>query len=152
MRKFNPYTVFKKKHSASFLSLFYYTTLLIFFSCFFHTFLVAKRGAFEADLARVCIVPKVKPNNLVVTLAIESPLPQKGALLFLEEGLTAEDDEERRNTGSDFFKTISGNLANHEVGYNNYLKHRFLHLNSLVKNRPAIPFFILYHSWKSDLA
>jgi hypothetical protein len=83
---------------------------------------------------------------------IQSPIPAKSPILVLEAELTNEDDEDRRNTVSNFCKSFSDNLTHNTAVYNSSVKHRFLQLNSQVNNRPTIAFFILYHSWKSDLS
>lgn len=77
------------------------------------------------------------------------PNPLEWEMEFLEE----EDDYNNRKTSADdcrnhFSKTHSSD----ELEYTTGLKSRYLQLTSSVSNRPSIPFFILYHSWKSHLS
>jgi hypothetical protein len=125
-------------------------TLLVCCTFLLLTLFSANSGAVEAEHPVIKLEPQ-HTDHTDATLVIKAPIPQKGAMFLLEVELTTEDEDDRRNSVSDFFKPFFAYDSNIEGGYNNYLKHRLLHLDSQVNNRPAIPFFILYHSWKSDL-
>ncbi len=143
--------VVNKKYSTSFGFILNQLMLLALCSFLFQSFYPACGHHVDAGLVRVHKATKIEQHNSYSSALIQSPIPQKAANLLLEADLTTEDDEDRKITISDFCRPFSYNLLNHEAGYNSYLKHRFLHFNSQVNNRPAIPFFILYHTWKSDL-
>jgi hypothetical protein len=76
------------------------------------------------------------------------PNPLEWEMEFVEE-----DDDNHRKINIDdcrdhFLEThLSG-----EFEYTTCLKSRYLQLSSSVNNRATVPFFILYHSWKSYLS
>lgn len=152
MQAITPFTAFNKKFSASSGFKMNPLVLLVFFSFFFQSFYPANGDKVEAGWPALHAAIKKDTENAFPQSLVQAPIPQKTFILLLEVDLPSEDDENRRNTVSEFCKPFPANLSSDEGGYNSYLNHRFLHLNSQVNNRPAIAFFILYHSWKSDLS
>lgn len=140
-----------EKIFSSFTIILYQMMLLVLYSFLFQTLFPANGSSFESGSAKVNLAKIPEQHQQNASWQIHSPLPPKVANLLLEVELSTEDDEDRRNTFSDFCKPFPGNASCNEVVYNRSLKHRFLHLNSQVNNQPSIAFFILYHSWKSDL-
>lgn len=144
--------VLKEKYSTSLRFILNHLTLLVICSLFFQTLFSANGSRVDGYLDRAFQAITTARHHQEADLLIQCPIPPKGNIFLLEVDLNAKDDEDKRTTVSDFCKPFPGNLSNDEGGYNSYLNHRFLHLNSQVNNRPAIAFFILYHSWKSDLS
>jgi hypothetical protein len=144
--------VLNKKYSTSFGFILNQLLLLALCSFLFQSFYPVSGHQVDAGLASVHNATKIEQHNSYSSALIQSPIPPKAANLLLEADLTTEDEDDRRFTVSDFCRPFSNNLFNNEGGYNSYLKNRFLHLNSQVNSRPSIAFFILYHSWKSDLS
>lgn len=70
--------------------------------------------------------------------------------LFIE--VAAEDEDEVHNN-QDFYNAFySGNQSSNAQHYSNAINILYLSLASTNQHKVDLPFFILYHSWKSDLA
>lgn len=82
--------------------------------------------------------------QLTAGLPFESlPLGQEMELL---------EEDETKNNLDEYWDQIAGKYHSGDLFYTTTLRSRFLQLNSSLYNRPSIPFFVLYHSWKSYLA
>lgn len=78
-----------------------------------------------------------------------APNPLVWEMEFVEE----DDDEQHKKISVDCSKhCIVEKHSPGELIYTTYLKSRYLQLASSFSNRPSIPFFVLYHSWKSYLS
>lgn len=73
------------------------------------------------------------------------PSPAEQEMEFIEE------DETPKNTDECFDEWASRSFSR-ELRYATSLKCRLSHINSMLHNRPVIPFFVLYHSWKGYLS
>lgn len=62
------------------------------------------------------------------------------------------EEDETKNNLDEYWDQIAGKYHAGDLFYTTTLRSRFLQLNSSLHNRPSIPFFVLYHSWKSYLA
>ncbi len=144
--------VINKKFSPSFRFILNQLLLIAICSFLFQSFNKLNGNSGELGFVQVQPTLKVDQFSRQTCGVTESPLPFKGDLNLFEAELTTEDDEVRKNTGSNFSKPFANHHSNDAFGYNTYLNHCFLHLNSQVSNRASIPFFILYHAWKSDLS
>lgn len=151
MHATRPHTRLTKKFTSTFGFILNPMVMLVFFSFLFQSFYPANGSTIDAGLPPVQSAIKGEKAGAFLPTLVQAPIPQKVSLEFLEVCLSTEDDENRRNQVSDLSNPFSGFLLNNEGGYNSRLNQRFLHLNSQVNQRPAISFFILYHSWKSDL-
>jgi hypothetical protein len=120
----------------------------------FHSVGPNHRGSIESALANGLTAITAGQNNpgSISAAVAETPRPAKSAGFVFEADLHNEDDEERRHTVSNCATAFKQYSSCNKGVYDGCLKHLFLHLNSEVDNRPTIAFFILYHSWKSDLA
>ncbi|QNA43050.1 hypothetical protein [Lacibacter sediminis] len=77
------------------------------------------------------------------------PNPLEWEMEFVEE----DDEHNNRKISVDDYRTqFSKTHSSDELAYATGLKSRYLQLTSSVSKRPSIPFFILYHSWKSHLS
>jgi len=82
--------------------------------------------------------------QLTAGLPFESlPLGQEMELL---------EEDETKNNLDEYWDQVAGKYHSGDLFYTTTLRSRFLQLNSSLQNRPSIPFFVLYHSWKSYLA
>ena len=82
--------------------------------------------------------------QLTAGLPFESlPLGQEMELL---------EEDETKNNLDEYWDQVAGKYHSGDLFYTTTLRSRFLQLNSSLHNRPSIPFFVLYHSWKSYLA
>lgn len=82
--------------------------------------------------------------QLTAGLPFESlPLGQEMELL---------EEDETKNNLDEYWDQVAGKYHSGDLFYTTTLRSRFLQLNSSLYNRPSIPFFVLYHSWKSYLA
>lgn len=73
------------------------------------------------------------------------PSPAEQEMEFIEE------DETKKST-DECFDEWASRYSSRELSYATFLKCRLSHINSLLHNRPVIPFFVLYHSWKGYLS
>ena len=65
----------------------------------------------------------------------------------------ADEDEDEVNNEQDFCPVInSSNQSSHAQHYSNAINTLYLSLASNNQHKVDLPFFILFHSWKSDLA
>lgn len=151
MRAISHNTVLNEKVSTSSRFILNQLILIVFCSFLFQAVFSSAFGPVESGLARAELTTKAQQKHPDAARLIHSPIPEKAPVLLFEVDLTTEDDDDRKSTFSDFCNPFSDNLTNNEGVYTRYLKHLFLHLNSQVNNQPTIAFFILYHSWKSDL-
>jgi hypothetical protein len=62
------------------------------------------------------------------------------------------EEDETKNNLDEYWDQVAGKYHSGDLFYTTTLRSRFLQLNSSLHNRPSIPFFVLYHSWKSYLA
>lgn len=77
------------------------------------------------------------------------PNPLEWEMEFVEE----DDENNNRKISADDCRTsFIKKHSSVELDYTTCLTSRYLQLTSSVSNRPSIPFFILYHSWKSYLS
>jgi hypothetical protein len=78
-----------------------------------------------------------------------APNPLEWEMEFVEE-----DDEynSRKISADDCGNLFKKTYSSDEAEYATSLNSRYLQLISFAGKRPSIPFFILYHSWKSFLS
>lgn len=76
------------------------------------------------------------------------PNPLEWEMEFVED----DDDNIRKFNIEDCKVHFTEKYSSVEFVFTTNLKSRYLQLTSSVSKRPSIPFFILYHSWKSYLA
>jgi hypothetical protein len=80
-----------------------------------------------------------------------SPKQQGSALEMFAE--VADEDEDEVNNEQDFCPVIhSSNQSSNAQHYSNAIHTLYLSLASNNQHKVDLPFFILFHSWKSDLA
>lgn len=72
--------------------------------------------------------------------------------LPLGEEMEILEEDETKNNLDEYWDQIAAHYHSGDLFYTTTLRSRFLQLNSSLHNRPSIPFFVLYHSWKSYLA
>ena len=81
----------------------------------------------------------------------DSAHPQDGALDIFAE-VTTEDEDEVHND-QDFYKDYNSyKQTSNAQHYSNAIHILYLRLASTNQHQVDLPFFILFHSWKSDLA
>ena len=77
--------------------------------------------------------------------------PQDGALDIFAE-VTTEDEDEVHNE-QDFYEAFNYSIqTSNAQHYSNAINTLYLSLASSNQHQVDLPFFILFHSWKSDLA
>ena len=80
-----------------------------------------------------------------------NPKQQDSALEMFAE--VADEDEDEVNNEQDFYQVInSNNQSSNAQHYSNAINTLYLSLASNIQHKVDLPFFILFHSWKSDLA
>ena len=80
-----------------------------------------------------------------------SPKQQGSALEIFAE--LADEDEDEVHNEQDFYPIFnSGNQISNAEHYSNAINTLYLSLASCNQHKVNLPFFILFHSWKSDLA
>ena len=80
-----------------------------------------------------------------------SPKQQGSALEIFAE--VADEDEDEVAIEQDFYQVFnSGNQSSNAEHYSNAINTLYLSLASCNQHKVDLPFFILFHSWKSDLA
>ena len=80
-----------------------------------------------------------------------SPNQQDSALEIFAE--VADEDEDEVNNEQDFSPVYNfSNQISHAEHYSNAINTLYLSLGSCNQHKVDLPFFILFHSWKSDLA
>lgn len=107
----------------------------------------ANTHPYSSNKSGYSVLPATTTANsvhLTAGLPFES-LPLSQDMELLEE-------DETKNNLDEYWDQIAGKHHSGDFFYTTTLRSRFLQLNSSLHNRPAIPFFVLYHSWKSYLA
>ena len=80
-----------------------------------------------------------------------SPNQQGSALEIFAE--VADEDEDEVHNEQDFYQvTNSSNQSSNAQHYSNAINTLYLSLASSNQHKVDVPFFILFHSWKSYLA
>jgi hypothetical protein len=82
--------------------------------------------------------------HVAAILPFES-VPSGLEIEILEEAEIEDDLDE-------YWTHIVNAIYSNEQGYTNSVRSRLLHYHSKLHNRQTVPYFILYHSWKSYLA
>jgi hypothetical protein len=81
----------------------------------------------------------------------ESPKPQGSVLEIFAE--VADEDEDEVHNEQDFYQDFnSSNQTSNAEHYSNAVNTLYLSLASNNQHKVDLPFFILFHSWKSDLS
>lgn len=152
MRSVTPKIKSNKRSRGSLRFILNHLVLLVCCSFLFQALFLINSNAVQSDFARILPAFKTDIQNPDEAWLTNATIPDKASFFLLEANLVTEEDEDGKNTGFIFFKIFSDNFFNNEAGYNSYIKHRFLRINAQVNSHPAIPYFILHHSWKSDLS
>jgi hypothetical protein len=77
-----------------------------------------------------------------------SSMPSQKALPASMEMEVAEDDD-RQSSEDECNEDINQQYSTKHLAYNNIIRSRYLQLTSSAQQQPAVPFFILHHSWKN---
>ena len=91
---------------------------------------------------------KVIQNNFIEKGNTEHQYPQ----LYLFVEAESEDEDEIHNEQNVYNEFISTNQNFNVINYTDAINRLFLRLASTYQHKVDLPFFILYHSWKSHLA
>jgi len=79
-----------------------------------------------------------------------SSMPSSESFPSTMEMEVAEDDD-RQNYEEGCNNNLNQQYFRKHLLFNNNLRSRYLQLTSSVKQQPAVPFFILHHSWKNHI-
>lgn len=90
------------------------------------------------------------PTPSVQAVLVAAGVPSESFPLVPEMELL--EDDETKNDHSAYWLPVNGNHGAGELFQLTSLRSRFMQINSSLHGRTAIPYFILYHSWKSYLA
>lgn len=97
----------------------------------------------------------VKKHLAVRSLPAEQPSFTSGSPIAPFSGEpdmeVMEEDEETKTKTDHSVEVVYLNHSSDEQLFSSFLKSRYLHKEFALHNRQAIPFFVLYHSWKSYL-
>lgn len=91
---------------------------------------------------------EAKVNNYIEKAASEIP---NFDISFFEE-VASEDEDEIQNEQVVHSELFSDNQSFNALHYSTATNTLFLRLASTIQHKVDLPFFILFHSWKSDLA
>jgi len=81
----------------------------------------------------------------------DNPKQQDSAIEMFAE--VADEDEDEIHNEQDFYQVFNtGNQSSNTEHYSNAINTLYLSLASNNQHKVDLPFFILFHSWKSDLA
>lgn len=111
-------------------------------------------GSFTLPSNGTGSVTVVKQQQPAVTAAahVRAQLPHQSTPVDLEMEVETAEEDDTKNYFEEYCQNIAAIHAVEEQVYTSYLRSRYLQLASSVQNQPAVPFFILYHSWKNHLA
>lgn len=129
-------------------AVFHYSFVVLFALLFswvqFSAFANIQRSNSSSGYAVLHATSTANSVQLTAGLPFESlPLGQEMELL---------EEDETKNNLDEYWDQVAGKYHSGDLFYTTTLRSRFLQLNSSLHNRPSIPFFVLYHSWKSYLA
>jgi hypothetical protein len=79
-----------------------------------------------------------------------SSMPSSESFPSTMEMEVAEDDD-RQNYEEGCNNNLNQQYFRKHLLFNNILRSRYLQLTSSVQQQPAVPFFILHHSWKNHI-
>ncbi len=91
-------------------------------------------------------------NKAAVQLLYAVHLPYQSSPVGFEMEIEVAEEDDTKNDLEDFCNNLAAIHAVEEQVYTSFLRSRYLQLASSVHDQPAVPFFILYHSWKNHLA
>ena len=91
---------------------------------------------------------EAKVNNYIEKAASE--IPNFDISVF--EEVESEDEDEIQNEQVVYSEFFSDNQSFNALHYSTVTNTLFLRLASTIQHKVDLPFFILFHSWKSDLA
>lgn len=91
---------------------------------------------------------EAKVNNYIEKAATE--IPNFDISVF--EEVESEDEDEIQNEQVVYSEFFSDNQSFNALHYSTATNTLFLRLASTIQHKVDLPFFILFHSWKSDLA
>lgn len=97
------------------------------------------------------IPQKLSPDDSGASYYAKSPTGHSNNLpeLFIEEESSEEDESSHGNSSS---IAINKSVCSfYELNYSSLVNNRFSHLLSAMLQKAESPYFILYHSWKSEL-
>ena len=150
MKKITNHIVLNDSKISPWRSTLNHLMLVVLSSLIFQVFFSVNMSSADSFLASGHQAFTVDQHLKGASSLIDALLPPKASHYLLDVELTT-DDEVRRSPVSDSCIPSSYFTSHYEGFYYSYLKRKFIHLTSQVNNRPPIAFYILYHSWKSDL-
>jgi hypothetical protein len=96
---------------------------------------------------------QVTYKKLSTSQVHKQPALSDNILAVLETISDDDNDEDDKKTTSNTTYYLGSNVAHHLIAFcfSSAVQQRISYLEQAVSNRPTIPYFLLYHSWKSDL-
>ncbi|RXK58416.1 hypothetical protein ESA94_17405 [Lacibacter luteus] len=91
-------------------------------------------------------------TNSLTNTQLSVHLPYQSSPVGFEMEVEVAEEDDTKNDLEEFCSNLAAIHAIEEQVYTSYLRSRYLQIASSVHDQPAIPFFILYHSWKNHLA
>lgn len=93
----------------------------------------------------------VHPETLLHPAHFSSTIPFGSVPVEQDAEIEIAEEDDLKNNSDDYGDELADKYSSEEIEYNAFLKNRFLQINTSVHKRQIVPFFILYHNWKSFL-
>jgi hypothetical protein len=91
-------------------------------------------------------------GNLTGNASISQPVPEYASPMGLQIDVELLEEEDTKNNLEAYYDDFAEAYSAGEIVYTSFLKCRYTQLTYAVYNRSVVPYFILYHSSKNDIA
>lgn len=108
-------------------------------------------SAFSDGINNATAKPGIHSASQQIRPYFSASLPVEFADTAMEVEAETTEEDDTQNYQDDFFSKLAQKRVAEELLYTCFLRSRYLQLISSAHRQPAVPFFILYHSWKNYL-